>query len=126
VRASPWEKVSTLISWCAPMSMKIFLSGLHSPAFCRGSSGVSPALMAPATMGEIVPKTEGYCWRTPKSRKFHPVCNFFKQRALGKSNAERSVLGHYNRFANSIRRFLGHCTYMPKSNKPVTRGNKLI
>jgi hypothetical protein len=34
-----------------------------------------------------------YCWRTPKSRKFHPVYSFFEYRELGKSRAEGSALG---------------------------------
>jgi hypothetical protein len=35
----------------------------------------------------------GYCWRTPRSRKFHPVYGFFEHRELGKSHAERSAFG---------------------------------
>jgi hypothetical protein len=34
-----------------------------------------------------------YCWRTPKSRKFHPVYRFFEHRERRKSRAERSDLG---------------------------------
>jgi hypothetical protein len=33
------------------------------------------------------------CWRTPKSRKFHPGYGFFERRELRKSQAERSALG---------------------------------
>jgi hypothetical protein len=35
----------------------------------------------------------GYCWRIPRSRKFHPVYSFFEPRELGKACAEKSALG---------------------------------
>jgi hypothetical protein len=68
----------------------------------------------------------GYCWRTRQSRKLSLACGFFEGTRPWRCLAERLALEGGNRFANSIRRFVGHCTYMPKSNKPVTRGNKLI
>jgi|SRR5882724_3299019 len=58
------------------------------------------------TTSLAISKIAGYCWRTPKSRNFHPVFSFFAHREIGKPRVEAPSLEDGKRFATSIRSFL--------------------
>ena len=52
-------------------------------------------------------QTPGYCWRTSKCRKCASHMPSLKAQEHGESKAATAALSHGNRFANSIRPFVG-------------------